>query len=140
MGQLFYLLRHRGREHNGLTSLGKQFGNREDIIRESHVEHAVSLVEHKETDVAQIHVSHRDMADEASGSCNNDISSHLHGLILLIVAITVVAPVNSHRTHLGHIIGKALHGLVNLLCEFACRTHDDTVDFILRIASIVEHG
>ncbi len=46
--QVLYLCRHGSREHDGLATLWYLLGDGEDIIRKSHIEHAVSLVEDEE--------------------------------------------------------------------------------------------
>ena len=48
LSQLLNLLWHGGRKHDSLACRRKILGNGKDILREAHVEHAVSLVENKE--------------------------------------------------------------------------------------------
>ena len=59
--ELLNVFRHGSREHDGLTVLGKSGGNLHDILRESHVEHTVSLIEHKETHLGKVDITHGDM-------------------------------------------------------------------------------
>ena len=49
--------RHRGGKHDGLTILGKIAYYLHDVIAETHVQHPVSLIEDKETDMAQVDVA-----------------------------------------------------------------------------------
>lgn len=78
------------------------------------------------------------MADKAAGRGYDHIGTHLKALQLLIVAVAVVATIHSHAAHAVEVVAEALHCLVYLLCEFACRAHDDAVDGIVRIATVVE--
>ena len=55
------VLRHCGREHDRLTVLGETGGYLHDVLGEAHVEHAVSLIQHKEANFRQIDVPHRYM-------------------------------------------------------------------------------
>ena len=48
LGQLLDFGRHGGGEHNGLPFLGKILDNLHDVVRESHIEHAVCFVEDEE--------------------------------------------------------------------------------------------
>ena len=66
------------------------------------------------------------------------MTTHAETLQLLIVAVAVVSTVYSHAAHVLQIIAEALHRLVNLLCELTGRRHDDAVDGILRIATIIQ--
>ena len=78
------------------------------------------------------------MADKASRCGDNHIGTHLEAFQFLIVAVAVVAAVHSYAAHAVEIVAEALHSLINLLCEFACWTHDYAVDGIVQIAAIVE--
>ena len=48
LGQLLYLVGHGGTEQNCLSVLRQEIGYLHDILAESHVQHAVSLIEDKE--------------------------------------------------------------------------------------------
>ena len=138
LGQLLYLVGHGGGEHDGLASLGQLRCDGLDVFRESHVEHAVGLVEDEEAHPAQVYVAQRDMGDEASGCGYHHVGSHAQALELLVVAVAVVAAVYSHAAHALQIVAEALHGLVYLLCQLACGRHDDAVDGIGGVASVVD--
>ena len=77
---------------------------------------------------AQIDVAQADVGDESSRCGNDHVDSRLHTLKLLVVAVAVIAAVDSHTAHVWCIVGKALHGLVDLLGELACGRHDDAID------------
>ena len=49
--------------------------NGQDILAESHVEHAVGLVEDEEANSAEIDITHGDMADEPTWCGYNDIGA-----------------------------------------------------------------
>ena len=78
------------------------------------------------------------MGNEAAGSGNHHIGPETETLEFLVVTVAVVAAIHSHAAHPIEVVAEALHGLVDLLCQFARRRHDDTVDGILRIAAVVE--
>ena len=79
------------------------------------------------------------MGDEAAGRGNHHVSTQLERPDLLIVTVAVVASVNGHAAHIVEVVAEALHGLVDLLCQFTCGRHDDAVDGILGVTSIVKH-
>ena len=113
-------------------------GNGHDVVTEAHVEHAVGFVEDEEGDTREVDVAEREVADETAWGGDEHVGTLLHGTLLLLVADAVVAAIHRHAAYARGVIGKALHGLIDLLREFARRTHDDTVDGILRIAAVVE--
>ena len=114
--QFLNLVRHRGREHDGLASLREFLGDSHDVLRETHVEHTVSLVEYEETYLAEIHVAHIDVGDETAWCGDDHVGSHTKTLELLVVAAGIVATINSHAAHAVQIVTESLHGLVYLLC------------------------
>ena len=140
MCELLYLLGHGSREHDGLVLAGQQLGYREDIVRESHVEHAISLVKYKERKAREIDVSHTDMREQAAGSGNNDVRPHLEPLGFCVETGTVVAAIDGNAGDAVQVVAEPLHGLVYLLSQLARGSHDDAVDGILGVATVVEHG
>ena len=78
------------------------------------------------------------MGDEAAWSGDDYISAHAETLQLLIVAVAVVATINSHAAHILQVVAEALHGLVYLLGQLAGWRHDDAVDGVFRIAAIIK--
>ena len=134
-----YLVGHSGWEHYRLAISGQPLHYGHDIIVETHVEHTVSLIKNKEADSAQIHVAHLDMAKQTPWCGNNHVSSHAQALHLLVIAWTVIATIYGHTAYTVKIIAESLHGLVYLLCQFACGRHDDAVDGIIGIVILVEH-
>ena len=131
-------LRHSGREHDGLMFLWQQFGNTEDIVRESHVQHTVSLIKHKERQTTQVEVSHANVAEQTARGGNDDIGTHLQSLRLHVKTTAVVAAIDSDAAYAVKIVAKALHGLVYLLCQLTGGGHHDTVDGILGITAVVK--
>ena len=119
--QFLNLLWHGSREHDGLASLRQLGCDSIDILRETHVEHAVCLVEDEETHLAEVYVAQRDVGDEATWCGDDNIGTHTETLQLLIVTVAVVSTIYSHAAHVLQIIAKALHRLVYLLCELTGR-------------------
>ena len=138
--QLLNLVGHGGREHDGLVVLRQHLGYLQDVVRESHVQHAVCLVQHKEAQPAHVHMSHADMREQATRCGNDDVGTHPQSLGFYVEAVAVVAAVDGHAADAVQVVAKALHGLVYLLCQFAGGRHDDAVDGILRVAAVVQHG
>ena len=136
--QFFYLLRHSGGEHDGLTVGGQLACYHLDVLREAHVQHAVCFVKYEEAHLAEVGATERDMADESSRCGDDHIGSHLEALQLLIIAVAVVAAIHSHAAYSREVIAEALHGLIDLLCQLSSRTHNHAVDGILRISSVVQ--
>ena len=137
-GQFANLLRHGGREHDALAVLGQLLDYLHDVVDETHVEHAVGLVEHKEAAAREVEVAHLEVAEQSAWRGNQHIGTHTHGTQLLVVAVAVVATVYGYAAHIVEIVAEALHSLIYLLGELACGRHDDGVDGILGIATIVE--
>ena len=137
-GKFAYLLRHSGREHDALTILRQLLYYLHDVVDESHIEHTVGLVEHKEAAAREVEVAHLEVTEQSARCSNQHIGTHTHRAQFLIVAVAIVAAINGHTTYIVEIITKALHGLVYLLSEFASGRHDDAVDGILGIIAIVE--
>ena len=136
--QFFYFLGHCGREHNGLASFW-QFGcDGLDILRESHVEHAVCLIKNKEAYLAEVYIAQADMRDESAWCSYHHVCTHAQAFQFLVVTVSVVSSIYSHAAYALQVISEALHGLVYLLCQLACRRHDNTVDGIRRITTAVE--
>ena len=96
-------------------------GDFHDVVRESHVEHTVGLIEYEKAHLAQIDVAQTDVRDETSRRGDDHVDTRLHALQFLVVAVAVVAAVDCHAAHARRVVGKALHGLVDLLGELTCR-------------------
>src|SRR5574344_132914 len=77
------------------------------------------------------------MAEQSSGSSDNHISSHLQTFHFLVIAVTVVSAIYGHAAYTVQVIAKSLHSLVYLHGQLARRRHDDAVDGILRITSVI---
>ena len=78
------------------------------------------------------------MRDEAARRGNDYICTETHAFHLLVIAVAVIAAVDGDTRHVGQVIGEALHGLVNLLCQLTGWRHDDAVDGILGIIAAVK--
>ena len=85
-------------------------------------------------------MSHSYMTEQAPGSGDNHICTHLESLCLNVETASVVAPIDCNTGNAVQIVAKTLHGLVYLLCQLTCGSHDDTIDSILRISAVIKHG
>ena len=95
-GKFLYLFRHGSREHDRLAGCRQLLGNGHDILGKSHVKHTVSLVKDEEAHLGEIDIAKRDMGNETSRRCDDDIGSERQALQLLIVAVAVVAAIDSN--------------------------------------------
>ena len=99
--------------------LGQHLGNAQNVVRETHVEHAVCLVEHKEGELRQVHMSHADVRQQTPWCGDDNVSTHLQTFRLYVKAVTVVASIDCHAADAVKIVAEALHGLVYLLRQLA---------------------
>ena len=83
---------------------------------------------------------HSYMTEQAPGSGDNHIRTHLESLRLYVEAAAVIAAIDGDTGNAVQIVTKTLHGLVYLLCQLTCGSHDDTIDSILRISAVIKHG
>lgn len=65
-GQLLDLGRHRGREHHSLPLPGQLLHDLHYVIVESHIEHAVGLVENEKRHLRQVDVAHAHMRQQTA--------------------------------------------------------------------------
>ena len=104
LGKLADLLRHRCREHYCLVLGGQVLGYLQDIVRETHVEHAVGLVKDEEGHAREVYVAERQVADEPSGGGNDDVCSLLHAALFLLIAYAVVSTVHGNGTDVWQMV------------------------------------
>ena len=116
----------RRREHQRLTSGGAHLQNLLDLRFESHVQHAVRLVEHHVVRVTRAHGrgepgGRRQKIVESAGGCHDDIGSGAERAELISLARAAV-----QRNHLRPRGGAKLRALVtDLNGELAGRGEDD---------------
>ena len=123
LGQLADLRGQRGREHDRLPLPGHVRDDLHDVLRETHVQHAVSLVENEVFDVRKVHAAVLQMGDHAARSGDHHVGTAQHAFLLDVPALAVAAAVDDRRRDRG-IVGKTLELLVDLLRQLA-RGHDD---------------
>ena len=128
------LRRHGSREHDYLTRLRELLIDLHNVVMETHIEHAIGLVEDEEGGAREVYAAHVQVADQAAGRGNNDVGAHLQSALLPGVGDAVGATVDSHCRD-GNEVGKAVDLLIDLLRQFARRCHNDRVDRILWISA-----
>ncbi len=133
--QLLYLRRHRRREHQRLTLLGKLPYDLHYIVVETHVEHTVGLVEDKERHLRQIHITHAQMSEQTPRSGYHHIGAHLETALLTGKLLAVSAAVYGH-TRYRQKIRKTLHLAVDLLRKLTRGSHHYAVYGIGRIIAL----
>ena len=74
------------------------------------------------------------MADKSAGRSDNYISTQSQSFLFLFKPYPVIATVYGN-TRCWHEIREPFHLLVNLLCQFTGRRHDDAIDGIVGIPS-----
>ena len=77
------------------------------------------------------------MRNQSSRCSNDDVRPQTKRFQLLVVSVSVVSTINGNASNAVEEIAEPLHGLVYLLCQFACRSHDDAVDGIFGKSSLV---
>ncbi len=75
LGQLRDLVRHGGREEQGLPAVRQLADDRADVVDESHVEHAVGFVEHEDFDLIEPHGAHLHQVAQPAGRCDEHIDA-----------------------------------------------------------------
>ena len=77
-GQLPDLRRHSSREHHTLAGGRQLTYNLQDVLNESHIQHTVGLVKHKEAAAAQIQVAHLQMTEQPSWCRDQYVGPQTH--------------------------------------------------------------
>ena len=78
------------------------------------------------------------MADETSGRGDDNVGAEAECPLLLFVADAVVAAIDADAGDAVEVVGESLHGLVDLLSQFARGCHDDAVDGIVGEAAVAQ--
>ena len=123
LGQFADLRGQRRRKHDRLPFGGHVGDDLHNVVRETHVEHAVGLVENQVFDVRKIDAAVLQVGDHAARSGDHHVGAVQHAVFLDVPALAVATAVD-HRRREGRIIGEALELLVDLLRQLA-RRHDD---------------
>ena len=100
--QLHHLRGHRGREKEGL-SLRRQFRNHLfHIVNETHIQHAIRLIQYKELNIAQVNVPLLHQIEESARRCCHHIHTALDGIHLRLLSHT---PKNHgvFQAHIGRV-------------------------------------
>ena len=124
LGQLANLGRHGGREHDGLPLGGQAVAYLHDVVVETHVEHAVGLIENKILDARKINIRNVQVRDEPPRCGDNDIGTQGQPALLLFPR-RAVAPTRYHSRGDGQEIGETGKLHVDLLSQFTSRCHNN---------------
>lgn len=123
-GQRGDRLGHRGREEERLTPFGKQRQDAADVVDEAHVQHAVGLVEHEETDRVERHVTLPDQVEQAARGGHQQV----HALLERVDLRTLVDAAEDHAVADGGVAGVVAAALVDLDGQFARRGEHQGAD------------
>src|SRR5690606_12355478 len=83
-GQLGYFRRHGSREEQGLTRKWNEFADTLDIRDETHVEHAVCLVDDENFNTGQEQFAALKVIEQATGRCDKNIGTTFQLAFLFI--------------------------------------------------------
>ena len=98
-----------------------------DVLVETHVEHAVCLIQNEHLQRGQIHISQRQMGQHATWCDNDDVRALGEGLLLLCKFLSCSSAINRQRRD-ARVVGKSLGSLVNLNGELTGGNHDQGFD------------
>ncbi len=94
-GKFADLWRHGGREHQCLAGLdGQEFDHLHDVVKESHVEHPVSLIKYKVAHLAEVDIAHRYVLKQSSRRCNDNVGTLCQGCALPAPLSAVAATID----------------------------------------------
>ena len=136
-GYLFNLLAHGGGEEERIAVFGHTGKNLVQTLREAHVEHLVSLVEHHVAHGVEACHAPVHQVDEAAWSGHDDLHTALDGMNLVLDG---GAAVDSHDAHTLHVFREVLHVVGNLEAEFTGRTEHDGLRRLVVGVDALEHG
>ena len=116
LGNLFDFPTHRGREEQRIAVLGHTGQDGIDILRESHIEHLVSFIEH--------HVEHRiqlchlafHQVDQSAWRSHDDMHTFLQGAYL---GHDIGSSIDGHHMDAFDVFGEIIQVVGNLQTEFA---------------------
>ena len=136
LGHLCDFGRHRRREEDGLTLLGEFFDNRLDIVKKSHVKHAVGLVQNEVSGAREVEIAQLEVGNQASWGGYNNIRPLGKGFAFLFKTNAVVAAID--RDSIGvSVVSKTLERLVDLLSKFTRRCHNEAVHRIFCVRFVL---
>ena len=136
LGHLCDFSWHRRREEDGLTLLGEFFDNRLDIVKKSHVKHAVGLVQNEVSGAREVEIAQLEVGNQASWGGYNNIRPLGKGFAFLFKTNAVVAAID--RDSIGvSVVSKTLERLVDLLSKFTRRCHNEAVHRIFCVRFVL---
>ena len=91
-----------------------------DALRESHIEHLVSLIEHYFLYVVELSIATVFEVNESSRRSHDNLSAMLQGVVLIDNGRTSI---HRHDVQPMYVLGKFLHIVGYLQAELACRRH-----------------
>jgi hypothetical protein len=130
VGELFDLVGKRGREQEVLAfrRWRQQFHDALDVGNETHIEHAIRLVENENLDLAEIDALVLHVIEEPAGCRNQDFDAGAHDCQL---RLDVDAAENAGRAK-ARVLAVFLDRLFDLYRELARRREDQRTDGVAR--------
>ena len=127
MRQSAHAVRHGGGEQKRLAFIPTVRGDAHDVLVESHVQHAICLVQNQHLKGRQVDVAQCEVRQHASRRDNDDVRSLCQGLLFLGKLFACAAAINGERCD-SRVISEALSCLVNLDGQLSCGHHDQGLD------------
>src|SRR5439155_15114348 len=115
------LRQHRRGEEEGLAVSRKRVDNPADVRQESHVEHAIRLVEDEDLEAAEVDVASGHVVEETAGSRDDHVDASTEGVLLGRHPDAAVYGVTADPGPLG----QATEGDLDLGRELAGRREDE---------------
>ena len=123
MRERFDLLRQRGRKHQRLPLLRQLIDDSADVRQESHVQHAVSLIQHEILKLGEICTALLHQIEQTTRASDDDVTPGTQRVLLRLFADTTVNFGNLQR----QMPGVSHHVLLDLRHQFTRgRQHEHT--------------
>ena len=121
-GYLLDVLAHGGREEKGVSILWHILEDGIDALREAHVEHLVSLIQHHVVHMLQLSHATIDQVEQTTRCGNDNLHTMLEGANL---ASDVGTAIDSGNVQTVDILGEAVQIISYLEAKLTGRTKDD---------------
>jgi hypothetical protein len=116
-----HIVRHRGGEQQRLPRVRDPRDDSPHVGPETHVHHAVRLVEHEQLDACEVRILLPKMIDEPSGRGNDDVDAGAQGALLDAHLDAAV-----HRSARNRrVVGQAVDFVLDLHGQLARRREDE---------------
>ena len=109
-----------------LAVLGQRLVDLQDVLLESHVQHAVSLVQDEVVHAREVGLLQVEQRDEAAWGGDDDVGALVHAAALLLPGDAVGTAIDGYGGD-GEEVGEALDLLLDLYRQLARGGHDEGI-------------